>query len=75
MLLIDASHTDPWVSADMAFWLPLLKPGAPVFFHDYDGREDPASCHADTRRAIERHTSSWVMEYFVHGLMVKRKPI
>lgn len=75
LLLVDASHTDPWVSADLAYWTPLVKPGGVAFFHDYDGREDRLSPHVDTRRAIDHYTADWFMEYFVGGLMIKRKPL
>ena len=35
MLLIDASHHEEDVRRDLEAWLPLLRPGAPVWAHDY----------------------------------------
>ncbi len=41
MLMVDADHTYEGVARDIAAWLPKLKPGAPVFFNDYDARDAP----------------------------------
>lgn len=75
LLIIDASHTDPWVSADLAFWAPLVKPGGIAMFHDYDAREDRLSPHVDVLRAVNHYTADWFSEYYVQGLLIKRKPI
>lgn len=74
-LLIDGSHTDPWATDDFTRWLPLLKPGCAVMFHDYDGREDLSSAHLPVRQGVDRLTAAWGMEYYVSGLMIKRKPL
>lgn len=34
-LMVDASHEYEDVRADLAAWLPLVRPGAPVYCHDY----------------------------------------
>lgn len=73
LLLIDASHTDPYVSQDCARWLPFLKTGCLAMFHDYDGAPEPLSAHWPVRRAVERHTDLWPMIYYINGLMIKRK--
>lgn len=75
VLLIDGSHTDPWVTDDIVRWTPFLKPGCVVMFHDYDSRVDPQSGHYETRQAIDRLTADWAMEYFINGLLIKRKPL
>jgi hypothetical protein len=75
LLIVDGSHTDPWATDDIARWTPLVKPGCVALFHDYDGREDQTSAHLPVRRAVDRLTADWGMEYYVNGLMIKRKPI
>lgn len=35
MLLVDADHSKEGLEADIAAWLPLVRAGAPVWFHDY----------------------------------------
>ena len=37
LLLVDAGHAEHEVRRDVAAWLPLVRPGAPVWFHDYVG--------------------------------------
>lgn len=74
LLLVDAAHLDPWISADLARWLPLLRVGGVAMFHDYDAWPDPASAHAAVRAAVDRETGEWPMDCYLHGLMVKRKP-
>lgn len=41
ILLIDADHKFAAVHEDIEAWIPLLKPGGIVIFHDYPGRCDP----------------------------------
>ncbi len=35
LLLVDADHTYEGVRSDLEAWLPLVRPGAPVWMHDY----------------------------------------
>lgn len=75
-LIIDASHTDPWVSSDHDFWLPFVKPGGFVAFHDINCvRSNPAGPHEDAYRAMVRDTSDWCTESVTCSrFVIKSKP-
>ena len=74
LLLIDASHTDPFVAQDCDRWLPFVKPKGVAMFHDYDGAPEPLSAHWPVRRAVDRTTETWLMRYYLDGLMIKERP-
>lgn len=74
LLLIDASHTDPFVDQDCVRWLPFVKPGKIAMFHDVDGAPEPLSGHWPVRRAVNRYTDEWHTMYYIDGLLIKRKP-
>lgn len=41
LILVDADHRYEAVLADIEAWLPILKPGGIIVFHDYAGALDP----------------------------------
>jgi hypothetical protein len=51
LLVIDASHTDPYVEQDCIKWLPFVKPGGYAVFDDWDQPEVIA--------AATKHTQGW----------------
>jgi len=42
MLIIDGDHTERGVAADIDGWLPFVKPGGYLVFHDYGSNNWPA---------------------------------
>jgi predicted O-methyltransferase YrrM len=46
LLLIDAGHEYEDVAADLRAWLPLVRPGAPVWLHDTVTGEYPGAIRA-----------------------------
>jgi len=73
LLIVDANHIAPYVGADCDRWVPLLTLGGVAMFHDYDARPDPRSPHDPVRLAVDRTTAEWQMEYYIAGLMIKRR--
>jgi len=73
LLIIDASHTDPWVSEDYKRWTPMLKVGGVGLFHDVEAVPDPTSPHYPTYLAAHQYTDDWQEEAYDAGLLVRRK--
>lgn len=71
LLIIDASHTDPWVNADFKRWTPFLKVGGIGVFDDVD--PDPNSPHYPVYRAVTQYTNGWQEEFSDGRLVIKRK--
>jgi hypothetical protein len=71
LLIIDASHNDPWVSADFDRWTPFLKTGGIGVFDDVD--PDPKSPHYDVFKAVTKYTSDWEDEFYDGRLLIRRK--
>lgn len=87
LLFIDAGHDEANVKTDIEIWLPLLKPGGVVIFHDYDDPFNPDSPHwavryyADIATGFGQNkpgddygnTAEWVRQ-IVHSMLIARKP-
>lgn len=71
LLIIDASHTDPWVNDDFKRWTPFLKVGGIGVFDDVD--PDPKSPHYPVHLAVTRYTNGWQEEFNDGRLVIKRK--
>jgi predicted O-methyltransferase YrrM len=74
-LLIDAGHDVFNIAEDCNRWLPFLKPGGLVCFHDYNSTIDPTDPHWGIKAAAERHCVTWETIDYIDWLLVKRKPL
>lgn len=78
-LFIDASHTEPWFSADCKKYLPLVVPGCVVAFDDW--RPEYAEYPEGAANAIPLHlaeafTAGWEdLGWIDNRIRLKRKPI
>lgn len=72
-LHIDGSHDERDVQLDCKLWLPLLKSGGLVAFHDYN---KGCSVMDGLRRAVDDATGGWEQVGLTgtNGLLVRRKP-
>lgn len=75
LLVIDAGHDEKNVKADCERWLPWVKPGGVVIFHDYEQgiipREHP---HWGVKFYADKHTKGWKELEHWKQLKVKRRP-
>jgi predicted O-methyltransferase YrrM len=70
LLFIDANHHQWGVEQDCKLWLPKLKVGGYVLFHDYK------SSWEGVRKAVDEMTSKhYDAEELVDSMMIKRKEI
>ena len=67
LLHIDADHYDG-IAQDCEKWLPKLKPGGVVCFHDYE------SCFPAVTEAVNKYTAGWDHLGNWDGLAIRRKP-
>lgn len=74
LLFIDAGHDESNVKPDIDIWLPLLKPGGIVIFHDYDDPYDPQSPHWAVRHYADLASSSWERQ-ITNSMLIARKPV
>jgi predicted O-methyltransferase YrrM len=75
LLLVDAGHDEANVSKDVRKYVPLVKPGGLVFFHDWDPEVDPASPHEAVRRHATAACGDWEDLGLVGGLKGFRRPL
>ena len=68
MLHIDANHYRGGVDVDCQLWLPMLKSGGVVLFHDY------ASSFEAVTDSVDRYTEGWEDLGSWDSLAVRRKP-
>ena len=69
-LFIDANHQDEGINNDCINWIPFVKKGGYVAFHDYNNDLFP---HVKTR--VEEHTQGWdVIAIDQDSIVIKRKP-
>ena len=68
-IFIDGDHSYEGVKQDIENYLPKLKPGATVAFHDYRG----SSFHG-LQQAVDELTSNWHTVSYAYSLIVKQKP-
>lgn len=68
-LFIDADHQDDSIQADLKNWLPKVKVGGIVAFHDYFNDDFPS-----VQRRVEEFTQTWQYVEEADTLLIKRKP-
>ncbi len=68
-MFIDADHSYEGVIKDCAAWLPKLRPGACVAFHDYFNEAFPG-----VKQAVDEHTKGWQNVQNDFSIAVFRKP-
>ncbi len=68
LLIIDASHTEPWFSQDCRRWLPLVKPGGYVYFDDWGIKNNGEALTAKEAIACSTpgptHNPHWPIPYY-----------
>lgn len=74
-LFIDASHNEPWFSADCKKWLPWVAPGGIVAFDDWPAEEvTGAGAHDAIAIYGEQLTKDWVDLGWCGRVRIKQKP-
>lgn len=75
-LFVDASHTEPWFSADCRKWLPWVVPGGIVAFDDWPADFNPDRPDAHDAIAIygERFTQDWFDLGWCGRVRIKQRP-
>jgi predicted O-methyltransferase YrrM len=78
LLLIDAGHDEENIKADCENWIPKVREGGIVAFHDFDPVDDPTktSAHWAVRYYGNLATgdeSKWETLGFLQGLMIRRR--
>jgi predicted O-methyltransferase YrrM len=80
LLLIDAGHDEENIKADCENWIPKVREGGIVAFHDFDPVDDPErkSAHWAVRYYANLATgdeSKWETLGFLQGLMIRRRRV
>lgn len=68
-LFIDADHQDHSIKEDCEDWLPKVKSGGIVAFHDYFNNMFPS-----VQKRVDEATVSWKVLNSVERLIIKEKP-
>jgi hypothetical protein len=75
LLIVDGGHAEEVVSRDIEKYLPFVKFGGYVFFHDYDDPYTRDSCHWAIRYYADQACKKWEdLGARVEGLKGWRKP-
>ncbi len=74
LLIIDGGHYKQPVKADCKKYIPFVKPGGIVMFHDWDRVAKRSSAHWAIRHYGEIHTKGWKDLGLIHGLKILRRP-
>jgi len=73
LLLIDGGHEPVPVTRDCERWVPKVRSGGIIAWHDYDSVYDPASAHHAIRENVDRITQGWDGK-LINGLFIAKKP-
>jgi predicted O-methyltransferase YrrM len=75
-LFIDAGHDEANVKVDIEKYIPFVKSGGFVVFHDYDGSKDPSvTPHWAITHYGDIATGTWKQVYYDElALMIRQKP-
>ncbi len=68
-ILVDGDHSYEGCKGDILSWLPHLRPGGVIAFHDYQRDVWP-----DVQRAVDENTKGFHLVAHVDTLMILRKP-
>lgn len=68
-LLVDADHQDHSIQEDSKNWLPKVRSGGLVAFHDYANSQFPS-----ISKRVEESSAGWMIYDQVDSLMIKMKP-
>lgn len=74
LLFIDAGHDEDNVRKDIELWLPWVKPGGVVAFHDWDEPFDRSSAHWAIRFYGEKSVEGWERIECPSGMAMFRRP-
>ena len=75
LLFIDAGHDEANVKPDVELWVPWVKPGGVVAFHDWDEPYDPKSPHWAVRHYGELATQGWEKLPSPSNMAMFRRPL
>lgn len=75
LLIIDGGHYEEPVKADCEKYIPFVKPGGVVMFHDWDEPYNPQSAHWSIHFYGDKNTQGWEDLGMVGNLKIKRKPL
>jgi hypothetical protein len=75
ILIIDGGHYEAAVKADCEIYIPHIKPGGLVMFHDWDEPFNQQSAHWAIHFYGAKHTEGWEDLGMVGNLKIKRKPL
>lgn len=68
LLMVDASHSEPWFSADCQRWLPFVNPGGFAYFDDWGIWPDGSGVTKEQAEAGigpgPDHNPHWAIPYF-----------
>lgn len=72
-LLIDGGHDLFNVREDCERWLPKVKPGGLVLFHEYDRKAERDHPHWFVTHFADLHTKEWTEVDYTPNLMIRRR--
>jgi predicted O-methyltransferase YrrM len=75
LLFIDAGHDEANVKQDIELWLPWVKNGGVVAFHDWDEPYNPESAHWAVRHYGELATQGWKKIECPPNMAMFRRPV
>jgi hypothetical protein len=67
LLLVDGSHAFQHVFEDIQMWIPLMRPGGILIFHDYDSDERGGLVHFGTEVALKALLQTPIISNPVHS--------
>lgn len=72
LLFVDAGHDEANVSVDCELWVPKVKPGGVVIFHDYDSE---SGAHGAVKRHADLATQGWERIDDKGSMLIARRPV
>jgi len=75
LLIIDAGHYEEPVKSDCEKYIPFVKPGGYVAFHDYEKEFNQKSAHWAIHFYAEKITGKWKTYVLSNNLLIRQKPL